>query len=79
MFFTDGDIRRAFDNNLDIHQTPIHKIMSKNPKVIHSNILATEALNMMETYKITSLVVINEENHPIGIVRLQDILRAGVI
>lgn len=77
--FTDGDIRRAFDNNLDIHQTPIHEVMSKNPKVIDSNILATQALNMMESHKITSLVVINEQKHPIGIVRLQDILRAGVI
>ncbi|EKD54478.1 MAG: hypothetical protein ACD_60C00079G0031 [uncultured bacterium] len=77
--FTDGDVRRAFDNNADIHQTMIHHIMSKNPKVITPHTLAAEALNIMETYKITSLVVTNEKNNPIGIIHLHDILRAGVI
>lgn len=77
--FTDGDLRRAFDRNDDIHATPIHQVMSKNPKVIREGILAAEALHIMETHKITALVVINEEQHPIGIVHLHDILRAGVM
>lgn len=77
--FTDGDVRRAFDSNADVHSTQVHEIMSKNPKVIRLGTLAAEALNIMETYKITSLVVTNEENHPIGVVHLHDILRAGVI
>jgi arabinose-5-phosphate isomerase len=77
--FTDGDIRRAFDNNTDIHQTPIQNVMSKNPKVIKPNLLAAEALNIMEAFKITCLVVTNEQNNPIGIVHLHDILRAGVM
>jgi arabinose-5-phosphate isomerase len=77
--FTDGDVRRAFDGNADVHKTQVHQIMSKNPKVIRLGTLAAEALHMMETYKITSLVVTNEEQHPIGIVHLHDILRAGVI
>jgi len=77
--FTDGDIRRAFDNNADIHNTYIHQVMTKKPKVIQAGILAAEALHIMETYKITSLVVTNEENHPIGVIHLHDILRAGVI
>lgn len=77
--FTDGDLRRAFDRNDDIHATPIHRVMSKNPKVIREGILAAEALHIMETHKITALVVINEEQHPIGVVHLHDILRAGVM
>lgn len=77
--FTDGDIRRAFDNNADIHKTMIHEIMTKNPKVIRSGMLAAEALHIMETYKITSLVVTNESKKPIGIVHMHDILRAGVM
>ncbi|MCD6038900.1 MAG: kdsD 1 [Gammaproteobacteria bacterium] len=77
--FTDGDIRRAFDNNADIHNTYIHQVMTKKPKVIRPGILAAEALHMMETYKITSLIIINDENHPIGVIHLHDILRAGVI
>ncbi len=77
--FTDGDIRRAFDNQADIHRTYIHEIMTKNPKVIKPGTLAAEALNIMETHKITSLIVTNDENKPLGIVHMHDILRAGVI
>lgn len=77
--FTDGDIRRAFDNKADIHSTAIHEIMTRNPKVIPQGTLAAEALNLMETYKITALVVINKDNQPVGVVHMHDILRAGVI
>ncbi len=77
--FTDGDIRRAFDNKADIHSTYIHQVMTKKPKVISPGLLAAEALHIMETHRITSLVVINDANHPIGIIHLHDILRAGVM
>ncbi len=77
--FTDGDVRRAFDNNADVHKTVINHIMTKNPKVIRPGILAAEALHIMETHKITALIVTNEQNNPIGIVHLHDILRAGVM
>ncbi len=76
--FTDGDVRRAFDHQTDIHNTAIHKIMTKNPKVIRPGMLAAEALKIMEMNKITSLVVTNEQNKPIGVVHMHDILRAGV-
>lgn len=77
--FTDGDVRRAFDSNADIHKTEIHKLMSKNPKVIRPGMLAAEALHIMETNKITALIVVNEEQYPVGVVHLHDILRAGVM
>ncbi|MEO8401278.1 MAG: KpsF/GutQ family sugar-phosphate isomerase [Gammaproteobacteria bacterium] len=77
--FTDGDVRRAFDSNADIHQTTIQHIMSRNPKVIRPGMLAAEALNIMQTYKITSLIVTNEQNNPVGVVHLHDLLRAGVM
>lgn len=77
--FTDGDVRRAFDNNADIQKTQIHEIMSKSPKTISADVLAAEALNIMETHKITSLVVIDHNNYPKGIIHIHDILRAGVI
>lgn len=77
--FTDGDIRRAIDNNTDFHTTRIDTLMSKNPKVIPPGMLAAEALHIMETYKITSLVVTNSAHHPIGIVHMHDILKAGVM
>lgn len=77
--FTDGDVRRALDNNTDIHQTPVDEVMTKSPKTIRSDTLAAEALNMMETFKITSLVITNENQQPDGIIHIHDILRAGVI
>jgi arabinose-5-phosphate isomerase len=77
--FTDGDIRRAFDSQADIHTTAIHKVMTKNPKVISPRMLAAEALRIMEDFKITCLVVVNELKNPVGVVHLHDILRAGVM
>ena len=77
--FTDGDVRRAFDNNADIQKTQINQVMSKNPKTISSEMLAAEALSIMETYKITSLIITNEQQQPVGIIHIHDILRAGVV
>ncbi|MBX3709202.1 MAG: KpsF/GutQ family sugar-phosphate isomerase [Gammaproteobacteria bacterium] len=77
--FTDGDVRRALDKEVDVHKIRVQHIMSKNPKTIKCGILAAEALNMMETFKITSLVVVDDENKPAGIIHIHDILRAGVV
>lgn len=77
--FTDGDVRRAFDNNADVHKTFISDVMTKNPKVIHAKMLAAEALHIMESFQITSLIVTNEKNAPVGVVHMHDILRAGVM
>lgn len=76
--FTDGDVRRAFDKNTDIKKTCIHQVMSKNPKTISRELLAAEALNLMETHKITSLIITDDQHRPIGIIHIHDILRAGV-
>ena len=77
--FTDGDVRRAFDNNADVYKTVINDIMTRDPKVIRADILAAEALHIMENFKITSLIVTNDHSQPVGIVHLHDILRAGVM
>lgn len=76
--FTDGDVRRAFDSNADLHTTTVANVMSKKPKTITQNLLAAEALNIMETYKITSLVIADEKSRPLGILHIHDILQAGV-
>ena len=77
--FTDGDVRRALDNNADVQQTIMRDVMTKNPKTIHKDMLAAEALTIMETYKITTLVIQDHHHHPIGVIHIHDILRAGVI
>lgn len=77
--FTDGDLRRTLDKNADIHSTRIDTVMAPHPKTIDAHILAAEALGIMEKYKITSLVVINKQNKPVGIIHIHDLLRAGVV
>jgi arabinose-5-phosphate isomerase len=77
--FTDGDIRRTLDSQLNIHTAAIQDVMSKNPKTIAPHLLAAAALNIMETHKITSLIVANEQQHPIGVIHIHDILNAGVV
>lgn len=76
---TDGDIRRAFDKNINLHDTEAQAVMTKNPKVIGPDLLAVEALNLMQSFKITSLVVVSSEQAPIGLIHIHDILKAGVV
>lgn len=77
--FTDGDLRRALDKNIDIHQTPIHTVMTKNFKTVSTFMLAAEAVNIMETYKITGLPVVNEQGKLVGAFNIHDLFRAGVM
>jgi arabinose-5-phosphate isomerase len=77
--FTDGDVRRAFNNNANVEEGAVETYMTRNPKVIRPSILAAEALHIMETFKITSLIVTDDQEFPIGVVHLHDILRAGVM
>ena len=77
--FTDGDLRRIFDLDIDINTTTIDKVMTSDPKTIHQNMLAAEALTLMEDRAITALIVKDNESYPVGIVHLHDILRAGVV
>src|SRR5690606_5515461 len=77
--FTDGDLRRSLENRVDIHHCSIGERISKSCTTISANILAAEALNIMEEKSITSLVVVDENReHVIGVVHLHDILKAGV-
>jgi arabinose-5-phosphate isomerase len=77
--FTDGDLRRIFDLSIDIATTPISDVMSVSPKTIHQDMLAAEALTIMENSTITALVVEDDNHNPEGVVHLHDILRAGVV
>jgi arabinose-5-phosphate isomerase len=76
--FTDGDLRRALDNEIDIHQTPIEQVMTHGCITISPDILAAEALHIMEENSITTLVAVDDESRPLGVVHLHDILKAGV-
>ncbi len=77
--FTDGDLRRCVDQGLNIGSALIGELMSASPKTVNKDMLAAEALGIMETSKITALVVEDNQNHPVGVIHMHDILRAGVI
>ncbi|MGH1440992.1 MAG: KpsF/GutQ family sugar-phosphate isomerase [Cellvibrionaceae bacterium] len=77
--FTDGDLRRAIDNDIDINVATIREVMSPNPSCISSNMLAAEALGLMEKRSITALIVADESQHPIGVIHMHDILRSGIL
>ena len=75
--FTDGDLRRAMDKYDRVMPIAIEDVMTATTKTVDSQILAAEALAMMENWSITSLVVATGRQ-PIGVVHLHAILRAGV-
>jgi arabinose-5-phosphate isomerase len=77
--FTDGDLRRAFDAKIDMLTTSIDRVMTTNCKTIAADILAAEALNIMEQNKITGLLVTDSDNFVVGILHMHDLIRAGVI
>jgi arabinose-5-phosphate isomerase len=76
---TDGDIRRAIMRFSDLNAIQVSEAMTINPKVISSQAMAIEALQQMETFKITALVCCNEKHKPIGIIHLHDLLNAGIV
>ncbi|VUD59977.1 Arabinose 5-phosphate isomerase KdsD [Thalassocella blandensis] len=77
--FTDGDLRRCVDRNLDINTLTVEKVMTASPRTVNKQVLAAEALNLMETHKITALVVENDNQAPVGVLHMHDLLRAGII
>lgn len=77
--FTDGDLRRTLEKDIDFKTTPINQVMTAGGKVIDANQLAAEALQLMEQNAINSLVVIDQQQKPIGALNMHDLLRAGVV
>ena len=76
--FTDGDLRRALDAKTDLNSTAIAELMSTNVKTVTSDMLAAEALRIMEENKISSLAVVDRDSRLTGVVHLLGLLRAGI-
>ena len=77
--FTDGDLRRILDAEINIHQDSITSVMTKNPLVAKQDMLAAEALKIMEDKKINGLIIVNDNNQPIGAMNMHDLLSSGVL
>ena len=79
---TDGDIRRGLSKGVDFLQRPVTELMTKEPKYITKEMLAAQALHIMESHRpkpITVLPVIDEERHVIGLLHMTDLVRQGVV
>ena len=79
--FTDGDLRRCLNNEVDLNKTPIKDVMTSNFKSIKSNALAIDAAEIMEKNKIFSLVVNSESNKgdSMGLITMHQLLEAGIV
>jgi len=76
--YTDGDLRRTLDTGHDLQTTPIREVMTRNVKTVSSNMLAAEAVHLMETHSITALLVV-DSGRVVGAFNVHDLLHAGVM
>jgi arabinose-5-phosphate isomerase len=76
--FTDGDLRRALDRAADLRTTRMDQVMTVGPKFVLPSTLAAEAVHLMETHRITSLIVLDDDRKIVGALNVHDLLRAGV-
>lgn len=77
--FTDGDLRRALDKQIDVHTTVMRTVMTANGKRIGPRELAAAAVHLMEVHKITALPVVDDSGRLVGALNVHDLLRAGVV
>lgn len=76
--FTDGDLRRALDAEATVN-TPITQVMTRAPQTGNPDMLAAEALKLMQDKKINGLIIVDHNNKPVGAMNMHDLLRAGVV
>lgn len=77
--FTDGDLRRAFDKQIDVHSTSMRAVMTASCKTIGPRALAAEAVHVMEVHRITALPVADSQGRLVGALNVHDLFRAGVV
>lgn len=78
--YTDGDLRRSLDDDeVDLRTTRIHEVMTRSPRTIEQGALAVEAARLMETHKISGLLVVDADGRLVGALNIHDLLRARVV
>ncbi len=77
--FTDGDLRRALDDGADVHPTKMSEVMHTECKTTTADVLAAEAVHVLDENKITSLLVVDEDKRLIGALNIHDLFRAGIM
>ena len=77
--FTDGDLRRLLEQGLDLRGLTARQVMHPNPRLVRADALAVDAADLMEQYRITSVLVVDAERVLIGALNSNDLMRAKVI
>ncbi len=77
--FTDGDLRRALDEGADVHKTKMSDVMHTDCRTTTADILAAEAVHILEENKITSLLVADDDQRLVGALNIHDLFRAGIM
>jgi arabinose-5-phosphate isomerase len=77
--FTDGDLRRVLDRELNVHKTSMREVMTSPGKRVSATELAAEAAHLMEKHRITALPVVDAHGALVGALNVHDLLRAGVL
>ena len=77
--YTDGDLRRTLDKRIDVHATPIAEVMTRGGRTATADMLAAEALKMMDEHRINALLVVDEHGRLAGALNMHDLLKAGIV
>jgi len=77
--FTDGDLRRHLETDANLPKRKISEVMTKNPAVVRKEMLAAEALRVLREKKIDEVPVVDKNMHPVGLLDVQDLLKAGLV
>jgi arabinose-5-phosphate isomerase len=77
--FSDGDLRRALDRGVNLRETTMEQVMTRNPRTVQPGQLAADAVNSMQEHRVTALLVVDEQARLIGALNIHDLLRAGVV
>ena len=77
--FTDGDLRRSLASDKDLTNRRIKEVMTKNPTVVKKEMLAAEAMRILQAKKIDEVPVVDKYHRPLGLLDVQDLLKAGLV
>lgn len=77
--FTDGDLRRALDKQVDIHESTVEQVMTPKSVTMIQGKLAVDALNLMQKHKISAMFIVDDQQKPVGAIKMHTLLKAGVV
>jgi len=77
--FTDGDLRRHLESDRNLVRRSIKEVMTKNPTVVRKDMLAAEAMRILQAKKIDEVPVVDKFMRPVGLLDVQDLLKAGLV